>query len=747
MSNQDITSFEHSYRGKKENKNAVHSTKGEGHEYTYKPTGKDERDARKRIFDRFKQMKESPLRKEAERRWNLGDKMYRMWAPERHPDDWQADIVLPDGFAAVQTHMQETISLRPRPSLEGVESSDETLEHYVNTVYQYAMDKTDFDIESYKARNTSAIRGDAFTLEEYRYEKREVQDVIDVDDETNELKYKKREICDYDDVYTRWIDNFDAFVDEVEDPKYAKDCIWRQVLDWDDFQAEYKDKAGFMNVDQVVPAASIHKNAGYFQKSDDMEGNDVEVLHYWNKLTDSYDILANNVVIRKGPMPSRHKELPIDKWTFYPIPGQQWGMGIPFIIYTIVEERRSGRNMALDRNKMQGAKMFLVNDLFELDEDDLTPRPHGMIKVNTNGLPIQQAIQALEYGDVPASAIRMDDTLLMEERRAHGLDDRPAQTAGGTATESAIMSEAAQKRINQINTLQNWTTLKSIGRKKWSNIQLFYPSGRMEEVMVQNQWKKKKVYKTIKVDGKEFQIKGDTEKGEESKLIMMPFEGASRLKLDGTYARFLEGNYDITVNANSSVIESAAVKFGKVSELVMGISANPMYARYIDGEKTVRGLFQLANLLPKDWMTGAEMNIEDMKNLAELENGIIARMAQTGKIYQLPGTPGATEPHTELHLRFSETAAFQELPEEVKQVMTNHIMMEHDANPNTGGIADKMNQMGAPGTDPADATTDPMAPAGPEGLPPGSEGGPPVPAMDSGAATANGGDVTNGNVY
>lgn len=751
----DVNSFEHSYRGSKENANAVESTRGESHIITYKPAGKEDREARRRIWDRYKAMKESPLRLEAEKRWDLGDKLYRMWAPERDADDWQADIVLPDAFAAVQTHMQDTVNLRPRPSLEGVESSDESQEHYVNTVYQFAMDKTDFDIETYKARNCSAIRGDAFTIEEYRYEKRTIQDPVSVED--GEIKYKKREIVDYDDVYTRWVDNWAVFFDDtVDDPKYGQDQVYREVLDYDVFKAMYSDKAGFKDVDKVVKASSVGAKAGFFKLAGDMEGNDVEVLHYWNRLTDSYDVLANNVLIRRGPMPNRHKELPIDKWTFYPIPGQIWGLGIPQIIYTLVEERRSGRNMAADRNKMGISKMFLANDLFDLDEDDLTPRPHGLIKVNTNGLPIQQAIVPLEYGDVPASSLRFDEALLIEERRAHGLDDRPAQTQGGTATENAIISEAAQKRINLINTLQNWTTLTSIGRKKWSNIQLFYPGGRMEEIMQDNKWKKKMVYKTIKVEGREFRIKGDTEKGEQSALIHAPFEGSTRIKLDPTYARFLEGNFDIVVHASNNVVESQATKFARNTETAMGLMSNPMTARYMSGEKTVRRLWELSNELPKDWMVGEGMSEGEMVALAELENGLIMRMVETGNLYQLPATPGATEAHTLVHLQLTETKAYEELPQEVKDVLTNHIMEEHNNNPNTGNIADKIAQIeGKGGVDPNDPTNplppegDPNAPApsGGDVLPPGAPGGPAIPnMMVDPNMMANGGDVTAGNV-
>lgn len=746
----DINKFQHDYRGKKENKNAVESTKGAGHTFTYRPAGKEDRNARRNIWNRYTTMRDSPERKEAEKRWDLGDKMYRMWVPERDPEDWQADIVLPDGFAAVQTHMQETIHLRPRPVLEGVESSDETLENYVNHIYQHAMDKTDFDIESYKARNCSAIRGDAFTLEEYRYETREVSDPIEWKD--GEMKYRKREIVDYDDVYTRWVDNWAVFIDDtVDDYKYARDCVYREVLDIDSFKASYEGKAGFNNVSEVVPANSVPKTAGFFKKVADLAGDEVEILHYWNRLTDSYDVLANNVLIRRGPLPSRHKELPIDKWTFYPIPGEIWGMGIPYIIYTLVEERRSGRNIALDRNKMANHKMFLVNDLFDLDEDDMTPRPHGLIKVNTNGLPINQAIQPLEYSDVPGSSIRMDDTLLTEERRAHGLDDRPAQVAGGTATESAIISESAQKRINLINTLQNMTTLKSLGAKKWSNIQFFYPAGRTEEIMEDNKLKKKTVYKTVKISEQEFKVKGDTEKGQGLQLVMAPYPGSSRIALDPTFARFMEGSYDVIVNAQNNVVESPAVKFARLSELSLGLLNNPMTGRYMSGDKTVKRLYQLANENPRDWMPSEGMSEEEMRDLAEMENELIMKMDQTGKVYQLPPTPGALESHTEVHLNFMLTDAYDKLPEPVQQVLIDHVLGEHEKNPNTGPIGEKLAEMGLLeedepmiGPDGLPIVDGPPQGGGGNAVPPGMPGGPPVPEMPMGGPVT-GGDVTAGN--
>lgn len=713
------------YRNKKDSKNAVQSTSGKGHTFDYKPAGKEEREARRIVWDRYVAMRDSSKRKEAEKRWELGDKMYSMWVPERDPEDWQADVVLPDAFSAVQTHLQETVQLNSRPKLEGVENSDSAEEYFSNGVFQYAMDKTDFDIETHKARHCSAIRGDAFTLEEYRYETRKVKDPVKWKD--GEIEYKEREIVDYDDVYTRWVDNYAIFVDDtVDDYKYARDFIYREVLDFEDFKADYLDKPGFKNTDKVVPAASISPNAGFFKKSDDMTGNDVELLHYENKITDSYIVLANNVIIADTPLPNRHKQLRLDKWSFYPIPGEFYGLGIPQIIYTLVEERRSGRNISLDRNKMQLFKMFLVNDLYDLDEDDMTPRPHGLVKVNTNGLPLNQVVMPLEYGDVPGSSIRMDETLLMEERRAHGLDDRPAQTAGGTATESAIISEAAQKRINLVHTQQNMTALQSVGRKKWSNIQFFYPDGRDEEIVEKNEVKSKKVYKTIKFNGKTFKAVKDDDNKVTLQIDHTP-DKKSSVKLDKTFARFLEGDYDIIVKVANNVVEPDSVKFGKMSEVILPMLNNPVTGQYFQGDKTVKRFIELAKENPADWMRADGMTDEDLKTLADVENQLMAGMAETGRVFVMPPTPQATEAHTEVHLSFINSSEFAELPPEVQEVIFQHAMGEHQKR---GG------QM------PQDPMEGPPQGGGGNAVPVGMPGGPAAPTGAPPSSTVVGGDVT-----
>lgn len=726
------------YRSKSStDKNAIKSTEGSATKYDYNPTNEDEVDLRRRIWERYNEMKDDDLRREAQKQWDLGDKMYRLWTPERDARDWRADIALPDGFSAVQSHMQETINLRPRPVIKPTDSSDAPLERFASSVFNYAMDTTEFDQETYKARNASAIRGTAFTIEEYRYETRDVQMPTSFED--GELKYEKKTITDWDDVYTRFVENEQVFFDpNAEDAKYGIDCARVEVIPYDVFKTLYENNGNMMNVDKVVPASDVPKEVGFFKVAEGVGDQDVELIHYWNKLTDEYGILANSIVIRNTPLPSMHKELPVDVWTFYPIPGQIYGMGIPYIIHTLVEERRSIRNMSLDRQKMHIAKMFIVNDLFDVSEEDLTPRPHGLIRMNTNGLPLNQSIMPLEYGDVPGSSLRMDESLKEDERRAHGMDDRPALQQGGTATEAAIVKESAQQRINLINTLSNWNTLVGLGKKKWSNIQFYYKGQRMQRIFEDGKFVDKKEYRTIKVDGYEYKLVGDPEKGETVQLSTEKVQGWSSFKMNPSYAQFMDRNYDIIMDAEAVPVVSKAIKRAQVNEMFGQIAGNPLFSRFLNLESSLRRMVILNDESPADWLMGDGMSREQQRQQAQMENEIFLDMDANGRIFVLPGTPNATEAHNEVHLDFTNSQAFEKMSDAVKQAMTNHIQEEIQNNPAlsqaAGLMAGGINPNGEQGGGNA-------VPAGMPGGPNVEQGGAEAAGMEAPVA---GGEVTAG---
>lgn len=678
---------------------------------SYKPT-KKERKIRRKIWERYRAMADNGWRQDAEDDWAMGDRMFRQWVPEHDPDDWRANIMLPDGFAAIQAQMQETIERLSRPEIMRVEDSDKAKEELANAVMTYNMDRTNFDYQYYKAKLVATIRGTAFLFDYYRVDKRTVHDLVGINSDGT-LQYKDKEVTDFDDDYTEQIDNEYIFVDEAASHiDYARDMVRREIIHIDEFNRIYDTKPDFQDTEYVMEGGDTGTRA-FFQKPEDMEEEDVELLHYYNRATDEYNVLANNVVIRMGPIPYKHKELPIAVVYHYAVPGNFWGMGIPKVIWALTEERRSLRNLNLDRQKLQLQKMFLIADDVVLDEEELIARPHGMIEVAANGKPLNQVIVPLEYGDVPASYYKTEETLLEDIRRAHGIDDRiQGVNVGGTATEAAMLKESSQRRINMIARLVEMDTLVRLGRIKWSNIQFFYPAPRIEKVVESNEEREKKVYRTIRTQGKTFDIVKDPGTGQTT-LRFNESTDDSSFKLDKKMASFMEGDTDIRVSSEASSFTPKPIHQAKITEMFTLLMSNPAIMGTLDPKKAVFRYLEVNDESPSNWMRGSGKTPAEMRALAEGENMVMASGIM------LPGTPDADEEHTLVHLNYTSTREFDQLPAAIQQIFKSHILEEHDANPSTGNSADLLQGAAGGSADQAGAPLPNGAPgAGMNQIPP-----------------------------
>jgi len=655
--------------------------------FAYKPT-KKEREVRRKVYDRYEDMRDDDQRKEAEEDWKDADKMFRMYQPPKSADDWRSSLVLPDAFAGIQADMQERVERKQRPGLVRVEDSDKGKEQLGNAVMTHNMNTTGFDFQVFLAKYAASIRGTSFLLNYWRTDKRNVKDASSVDGDGS-IVYKDKEIIDFDDDYTQWVENEYIFIDPAAwHIDVARDMVHREIIEINEFKRIYGKRADFINVDRVREGGDTSTNS-FFKRQDDMNDSDVEVLHYYNRAEDMYYVVANNLVVRMGPLPSKHKELPVVPLYHYMVPGRFWGMGIPRVIKYLTEERKAIRNLNLDRQKMQINKMFLVNDQVDIDEEEAVVRPHGFIEIATNGLPLNQAVQPLEYGDVPPSYFRTEEILLEDIRRAHGIDDRiQGVNVGGTATEAAILKESSLKRVNLVSNVAEMDSLIRLGKLKWSNIQFFYKAPRVERIVAENKEREKKSYRKITADSKQFEIVKN-EQGE-NELKVNEIEGKSTFEFDKTMARFTDGQWDVVVDGSAGQMLSKPLRQAKITEMLTAITGNPVLGGTLDPRKAAKRYLEVNDEKPKDWMPDEAFD-KDSEMIADMENTVM----KTG--IPLAPTKGAREPHTMVHMNYLETAEAQQLPEEIQQLIIAHVTGEHDANPSTGATADLLGgQGGAP---------------------------------------------------
>lgn len=661
---------------------------------------KRNRSIRRQVYERFYWLRDDPLRVEAEAEWETADKEYSMYIAPQDTDDWRANIQLPDVFAAIHSDLQETIERKSRPSLTPTEESDEPLSEFCNSVINYNMNNTGYDYQFYLAKLARNIRGTSFLMNYWRTDKRVVKDPTGVKD--GEVQYQDKEITDFDDDYTEWVPNEFIYLDEkAKSVDEAVDMFRREVINIEEFHRIYGNRPGFVDTEYVY-AGGDTSNRSIFRLPQDIMTQDVEVLHYYNRGIDAYWVVANNVTIHDSPLPSKHKELPIAAMHLYRVPGRFWSMGFPKILHVLSEERKSLRNLNLDRQKINIAGAFLHNNSYDLDDEDTTLRPGGIISVDTNGQPLANAIERVDMGDVPSSYFKTEEILLDDITRATGINPlAEAQATGGTATQAAILKENTLKRINYLATLAELDCVVRIGRLKWSNIQFFYPHPRMESIYQDNEEKKNKVYRNITTQNQKFQIVDDN--GSKS-LSMQAVRGATALQLKPEFAKYLEGNVDISVDADIYTPPSKAIEQTKKTEIFSLMLSNPATMAVLDINASSADILEVNNIKADKWLKNP-YGTKDTQMLAESENLVMS----AGQ--PLAGTEGATEEHTIVHLMFTKTQDFMALPHEIQQIIMDHILQEHDSNPATGSSADLMGAYGlapeAPGAPGAGAALPP----------------------------------------
>lgn len=651
----------------------------------YNPN-KRKRAIRRKVYERFYWLRDEPTRQEQEADWEIADNEYGMVVPTIDPDDWRSHLQLPDAFAAIQTQAQETIERKSRPKLTGTDASDEPAEEFANAVMNYNMNNTGFDYQGFLSRLSAGIRGTSFRLDYWRTEKRSVKDPISLNPDGT-IKYADKEIIDFDDDYTEWVPAEFIYIDEkAKHIDEAVDMIYRKIINIDEFHRLYDNNPDYFDT-EFVQVGGDRSNRSIFRLPQDITDQDVEILRYWNRSIDAWWEVANNITICDQPMPWKHKELPIAVDYQYRMPGRFWGIGIPKVMHMLSEERKSIRNLNMDRQKIIVGGAFLHNNAFDLDDEDEVIYPGRIISVDAQGQPLSNVLQQVQMGDVGASYFKTEEILLEDERRATGIDDRVSVSdSATTATQAAIVKESTLKRINLISITNEMDSVLRLGRLKWSNIQFFYGTPRLEAVGDQEDAQEpKKIYRSVSTEGKKFEI---VDQGGKKILQMNDIKGRSAVRLEPKFAKYLEGDFDISVDADVYTPPSKAIDQTKKTELFSLWMSNPASMALMELNGAMADLAKVNNVNPNIWLKNPTGSKADMMMLANSEDVVMV----AGQ--PLDGTPNATEDHTLVHLMFTKTPEFINASPQVKQIIMDHIMQEHDANPATGSAADLMGQYG-----------------------------------------------------
>jgi hypothetical protein len=603
-------------------------------------------------------------------------------------EEWRSTMSVPLTHGMVETAVAEYADSQPKSFIDaGQEAYDEGAK-IIKDIEKYTLMKGDADLEDNIAYRSMGIYGTAIAWEYYREDPvilKELKSVAEDGVKTWDIY----ETTEFNDPYRKVISPWDFYPHEAATTAGNMiDCIRRETFELHVFKDIYKryKKAA----DVTAGGETEQKEAN--PRPEGASGKEmVEVLHYYNKPQDIYWIVANGVLLNEfeSALPDEHKMLPFAEGCYIKRLNHFWGLSIPEIIAGTQSELNTLRRLRMDRAKLNIAKVFLISERADIDDDELLVKPGLRINVQDPN----NSVKTLDFSDTGMSAYKEEEALLEDSRLGSGISNPSmASTTGATATESAIVKESTLKRIRAGMNIFRITYTNRLGRLRLANILSWYRDPvRVNQVTGKDgEIKSNAIYRQIQVE--------DPKTGALSSITISPDD--------------IRGEYHFRTQSMSSIPLSKALEEQRSEMLFDRLIQLPT----TDPVKATKWLMDKHNEDPYAVLMD---NIDTAgPELAEEEN---ARMMQGA---QLPGTIGATPEHTAKHLAFVEANAWTITPN-IDRLFTDHINAELNPTMPKG-----VGQLAAP----VNGNGSPMSIGGPAGAAPmpgqatGPEGGAPLPA-------------------
>lgn len=323
-------------------------------------------------------------------------------------EDWQAIVHNPFTRNKVLAILSKVMRVLPIAEFTARGDEDCRKASILNDLYAYTEEVDDYEELMTFFLLEAIVKGTAVGYEGYSQKEKKIRIVKGVNDEiTITEKVEKRSklfasVVPLEEFYPSSVS-----VRTVKEMPY---CFWSRQMTYSKFMMDW---GGFARSSIVQPKMSYGKDevkpyyADYIS-ANVLEGN-VEVVRYYNKDNDEYIILANGVWLNPvmtgkdksvqniSPLPFNHKELPFFdvKFDFY---GADffYGKSLPDRLKSLQDVLNVLNNMMLDQSFLSVFSPILTAGYDSIEDDYL--RPGRRIPIDTQGLPLSQAVMKLDVG-------------------------------------------------------------------------------------------------------------------------------------------------------------------------------------------------------------------------------------------------------------------------------------------------------------------------------------------------------------
>lgn len=453
-------------------------------------------------------------RKETEDRWRKYYKMYRSWGGKRPPGDWRSRVWIPMSFYVIETIVPRLVAQLPKLTVEPIGPEDVEGAEQMEKVLDYVTKQSDLYLELVKAFKSSLIYGTGIlkTCYDEKYavsilpEMEPVlmpaplgQNDIEGNPQTTMVptgqeqptgKMTRQEILKYAGPMAEAVDLFNFFVSpEAEDVDGASYVIHRVFRTRQ--HIEHLSKMGKYHLPEDIDWDSLGSDSTPMSErlgdigltgdnNTSAKGTKlIELREFW---TDDvvFTLAGEKHLIRCERNPYSHGEKPFVRIVDHMVQQEFYGVGELEPLEGIQDTMNALWNSRIDNVKLVINKMFAVSVDYLENENDLKMRPGGVIRLR-EGVPIDQAIQAIDMGDVTNDAYEEAAEMERLSEKVSGVSayqmgtDSPALNR--TATGVALISEQGNTRFAHKVRISELTGLRRLAKHFGSVIQQFLPEG------------------------------------------------------------------------------------------------------------------------------------------------------------------------------------------------------------------------------------------------------------------------------
>lgn len=453
-------------------------------------------------------------------------------------------------------------------------------ERIFNYMLKSAAVKNDDDFQIILEMMEAMEKGTVIGFEDWYSGTKVIKEISEFDPETGEIKFNEKKIKEWNDVRSMIVplENFypgNLYVrpGKIQD---MDDCFLRSIMTEDEFDEEFGE---YTDADKVMTVSSwVNESTPFWQQSNDVGNDYVEVIRYFNKKTDEYVIIANGVWINPVgkkkicPLPWNHKKLPFWAFVSEPLDGHFF-YGRSFIdkLISFCDAKDALFDRILDQVTLAISKPIITDGSFASAFTKGFLQPNNVITVDyTNGKPNLDVLPIQDPSPVAFNLYQLLQTNIEQSSIT-------SEVLGGqsvrkkTAEEVATQREAANQIVSLFLSLAE-NGIKEKNKLRFANLLQFYSMPNIEN----DEYK----FKVITLNNEKMM---DGSYGKVSiKVTPMPSQENVEMMKNGIYdnVEFIEISPDFIRNwqADIQIVAQSSIKMSEAQRMALEINYQKIMA-------------------------------------------------------------------------------------------------------------------------------------------------------------------------